>query len=110
MRVPNAGDIGYIDFYPQRGREQARRRPALVLSPMKYNEKVGLAVVVPVTSKVKNYPFEIPLAGNSPVQGVALADQLRSCDWRARRYEFVCTAGASVLRQVRDLIGDFLAI
>ncbi len=110
MRVPNVGDIGYIDFDPQRGREQARRRPALVLSPMKYNEKVGLVIVVPVTSKVKNYPFEVRLTTDSLVQGVILADQLRSCDWRARRYEFVCTAGSSLLRQVRDLIGEFLAI
>ena len=72
----------WLTFTPQSGREQAGRRPALVVSPSAYNSKVGLALVCPITSKVKGYPFEVPLPNGVPVQGVVLADQLRSLDWR----------------------------
>ena len=72
----------WLTFTPQSGREQAGRRPALVVSPSAYNSKVGLALVCTITSKVKGYPFEVPLPNGVPVQGVVLADQLRSLDWR----------------------------
>ena len=72
----------WLTFTPQSGREQAGRRPALVVSPSAYNSKVGLALVCPITSKVKGYPFEVPLPNGVPVQGVVLADQMRGLDWR----------------------------
>lgn len=81
---PKRGDLIWLNFNPQSGREQAGRRPALVLSAGRYNRKVGLAVVCPVTSKVKGYPFEVELPTGMKVQGVALADQVRSLDWKAR--------------------------
>jgi len=78
----------WISLTPQVGREQAGRRPAVVLSPVAYNERVGLAVFCPVTSAVKGYPFEVPLPAGTGVRGVVLADQARSLDWRARQAEF----------------------
>src|SRR5579863_6824127 len=80
---PNTGDLIWLTFTPQSGREQAGRRPALVLSPESYNAKVGLCVVCPVTQHVKGYAFEVPLPDGLPVQGVVLADHIKSADWRA---------------------------
>ena len=81
--VPDAGDIVWLEFDPQTGREQAGHRPALVLSPAAYNGKTSLMLCCPMTTRIKGYPFEVRVAGSSP--SVALADQLKSLDWRARR-------------------------
>jgi mRNA interferase MazF len=80
--VPEAGDLVWIDFTPHAGREQAGRRPAVVLSPRKYNEKVGLAVLCPITSHSKGYPFEVALPPGHRMTGVILSDHLKSLDWR----------------------------
>src|SRR2546425_1274360 len=80
--VPDAGDLVWLSFDPQAGHEQSGRRPALVLSPASYNGKSGLALVCPITSRVKGYPFEVSLPEGSKFAGVILADQLRSLDWR----------------------------
>jgi mRNA interferase MazF len=85
---------------PQSGREQAGRRPAVCLSPAGYNWKVGLAVFCPITSRVKGYPFEVAIDPSSGIKGVALADQLKSLDWRERRFEFVAEASESELREI----------
>jgi mRNA interferase MazF len=53
-----------------------KRRPALVLSPQEYN-KDGLALVVPITSKKKGYPFEEKIESEK-VRGFTLADQLKA--------------------------------
>ncbi|MEH1846004.1 MAG: type II toxin-antitoxin system PemK/MazF family toxin [Nostoc sp.] len=61
LYIPKQGDIIWINFMPQIGREQAGKRPALVISPLKYNRRVRLALVCPITTKVKGYPFEVPV-------------------------------------------------
>ena len=81
--VPDTGDIVFLDFDPQVGREQYERRPALVLTDLRYNRASGLAVVCPLTSKVKPYPFTLPITVGS-VEGAVLVDQLKSMDWEAR--------------------------
>ena len=86
--VPRRGDIVWLSFTPQAGHEQAGRRPALVLSPSAYNGKVGLALFCPITSRIKGYPFEVPVPEGLAVSGVVLADQVKSLDWRVRRAEF----------------------
>ena len=80
--VPDAGDIVWLQFDPQAGHEQAGHRPALVLRRPSYNRKTGLAVCRPMTSQIKGYPFEVPIAGARP--SVVLADQVKTLDWRAR--------------------------
>ena len=87
VSTPRRGDLIWLSFKPQTGREQAGRRPALVLSPEPYKRKTGLALTCPVTSMVRGYPFEAPVSTTAGVQGVVLADQLRSLEWRARRAE-----------------------
>ena len=91
----------WLTFDPQAGREQTKRRPAIVLSPASYNDKVGLALFCPVTSKVKGYPFEVVLPASSPIKGVILADQVKSLDWRARDTRF---AGRTSLRVVSEVL------
>ncbi len=81
--VPDAGDIVWLQFTPQAGYEQAGHRPAVVLSPVLYNGKTGLMLCCPMTTQIKGYPFEVPIAGKPP--SVALSDQVKSLDWRARK-------------------------
>ena len=100
MKVPERGDLVWIDCDPQSGREQAGRRPALVLTPSSYNRLVGLAIFCPVTNQAKGYPFETALPPGQRVQGVVLADHVRSLDWRTRRAEFICTAPSEVVEHV----------
>jgi mRNA interferase MazF len=105
--VPDAGDIVWIDFGPQAGHEQAKHRPAVVLSPAAYNQRAGLLVCCPTTTKIKGYPFEVTLSGRRA--SVALADQVKSLDWRARkaRRKGRATAGelAEIRAKFRALIG-----
>jgi mRNA interferase MazF len=90
----------WLRFDPQAGHEQAGRRPALVISPRSYNKKVGLALFCPVTTRIKDYPFEVSLPLGGEVSGVVLADQIKSLDWRARGAEPVATAPPEVVREV----------
>jgi mRNA interferase MazF len=98
----------WLSFSPQAGREQAGRRPALVLSPRLYNAKAGLCVVCPVTNQVKGYPFEVALPEGLPVQGVVVSDHVKSADWQERKSEWIGTAPAEVVEQVRAKIKPLL--
>src|SRR5436309_1715415 len=81
--VPDAGDIVWLNFTPRAGHEQAGHRSALVLSPAAYNGKTSLMICCPMTTQIKNYPFEVLIAGQPP--NVVLADQVKSLDWRSRK-------------------------
>ncbi len=102
--VPERGDLVWLDFHPQAGREQAGRRPGLILSPASYNQRVGLALVCPVTSRVKGYPFEVLLPQDLAVQGAVLADHVRSVDWRQRRAEPVGRVASDLLEAVTQRV------
>ena len=106
--IPTRGDVVWITFNPQAGHEQAGRRPALVLSPSAYNDKVGLAILCPVTSQVKGYPFEVAIPAGSKLAGVVLADQVKSLDWRFRRAEFICKLPRETTIEVIDKLGTLL--
>jgi mRNA interferase MazF len=110
--VPEAGDIVFLDFDPfdsENGREQAKRRPALVLTDARYNRASGLAVVCPLTSKRKPYPFALPVTVGG-VEGAILVDQLKSMDWAGRHAEFHSKAAPALLTRVRQYIGVLLSI
>lgn len=98
--VPQRGDLIWIDFDPQVGREQRGRRPALVLSPRQYNAKSSLALLCPVTSKAKGYPFEVELPTGLEIEGVILADQLRSLDYQGRRARFIAQLPSETCQEV----------
>ncbi len=106
--VPECGDIVWLSFTPQAGSEQAGRRPAIVLSPARYNGKVGLAIFCPITNQIKGYPFEVRLPPDLPVTGVILADQVKSLDWRSRKAQFACAAPAAVITEVLHKLATLL--
>jgi mRNA interferase MazF len=108
--VPDAGDLVWIDFTPQAGREQGGRRPAVVLSPSSYNERAGLAVMCPITSQSKGYPFEIPMPAGSRVRGVILSDHIKSMDWRERKAEKTGRLTPSILNEVLERISSLLQL
>ncbi|MGA9465292.1 MAG: type II toxin-antitoxin system PemK/MazF family toxin [Terracidiphilus sp.] len=107
--VPDTGDIVFVDFDPQVGREQAKRRPALVLTGLRYNRASGLAIVCPLTSKVKPYPFTLPVSVGG-VEAAVLVDQVKSLDWAGRRAEFHSKASASTIAQVRQYLAVLLQL
>jgi mRNA interferase MazF len=107
--VPDAGDIVMMDFDPQVGREQAKRRPALVLTDQRYNRASGLAVVCPLTSKRKPYPFALPITVDK-VEGAALVDQLKSMDWVGRKAKFRSTAEPALVGKVRQYVAVLLGL
>ncbi len=106
--VPDAGDLIWLTFDPQKGREQSGRRPALVLSPAAYNARTNLAIVCPVTSHVKGYPFEVPLPSGSGIGGVVLADHVKSLDWKERRAEAAGQAPDTIVLEVLARLAPLL--
>jgi len=107
--IPRRGDVVWVTFNPRAGHEQAGRRPAVILSPAAYNSKVGLAILCPITSQVKGYPFEVLLPSGLQVSGVILADQVKNLDWRAREAEFICALPAATVSDILQRIGLLLA-
>jgi mRNA interferase MazF len=104
------GDLIWVDFNPQAGREQAGRRPAVVLSPRAYNYKTSWAIVCPITSHPKGYPFEVPVPAGQRIGGVILSDHLKRIDWRQRNAEKAGKIASIALGQVRDRVGTLLGI
>jgi mRNA interferase MazF len=100
MAAPDRGDLVWIDFGPQAGHEQAGRRPALVLSPRAYHQVAPFAVVCPITSTIKGYPFEVILPPDLPISGAVLADQIKSIDRRSRHIESAGKAPSAVVEEV----------
>ena len=106
--VPERGDAVWISFTPQAGHEQAGRRPAVVLSPKSYNQKVGLAIFCPITNQKKGYPFEVILPKEVGVTGVILSDQVKSLDWRVRKAEYIGSLPEEVITEVLTKLGLLL--
>ena len=107
--VPQRGDVVWIALNPQSGHEQAGRRPAVVLSPGIYNEKVELVILCPITNQIKGYPFEVIIPDGLPVSGVILADQIKSVDWRVRDAEWICALPPRVVVEVMQKLGTLLS-
>ncbi len=107
--IPERGDLVWLDFDPQAGREQAGRRPAVVLSPREYNKRSGLALLCPITSRIKNYPFEVRLPAAVDVRGVILCDQIKSLDWSARKLARHAPLDQNTMAQVLGKVQALLA-
>jgi mRNA interferase MazF len=108
--VPERGDIVWLEFNPQAGHEQSGRRPALVVSPKSYNQKVGVAIFCPITSRVKGYPFEVVLPDAYKVSGAILSDQVKSLDWQARKAQRIAPAPKDVVEEVLAKILTILGL
>jgi mRNA interferase MazF len=108
--VPDRGEIIWISFDPKAGHEQGGRRPAVVISPRSYNRPSGLALLCPITNRVKGYPFEVALPAGAPVTGVVLADQLRNLDWRSRKAELIGILPAEILGEIIERLRPLIAL
>ena len=97
---PERGDIIFTDFDPSAGHEQARKRPALVLSPKIFNEQSGLALVVPITSTVRGNGFETALTKNMKTSGVLLCHHVKTIDFHARGFSFIEKAPKAIISDV----------
>ena len=106
--VPNAGDLVWLHFDPQAGHEQAGHRPALVLTGARYNETRGMMICCPMTSRIKNYPFEVVVSHDPP--SAVLADQVRTLDWRARKAARKGKVDAHILAEVQAKIRALLML
>lgn len=101
--VPEKGNVIWITLSPTRGHEQTGRRPALVLSPAFYNKSSGMAIICPITSKQKGYPFEVPMK-TKKISGVVLSDQIRVVDWSARKISFLTQMNSEVVYKVVEKV------
>jgi mRNA interferase MazF len=108
--TPDRGDMVWIAFNPQAGHKEAGRRPALVLSPAAYNSRVGLALLCPITSRIKGYPFEVFLPEGLQISGALLSDQVKSLDWKIRHAEFICRLPAAKLDEVLHKLNTLLGL
>lgn len=107
--IPDRGDLVWVDFDPQSGREQAKRRPAIVLSRAAYNGRAGLFIVCPITSRIKGYPFEVVIPAGGAIAGAVLADQVRSLDWLSRSVAFIEKAPTKLVEQVTVFASGIVA-
>lgn len=107
----SAGDLIWTDFDPTKGREQAGRRPALVLSAAAFTARTGLAVVCPITSHVRPFPTSVVLPFGLPIAGEILTSHIRSIDTMARPVRYAGAAvPANVAQLVRAKLNAFITI
>ena len=99
-KAPERGDVVWLQFNPRAGSEQTSHRPALVISPRSYNQRVGLALVCPITSRIKGYPFEVEVPRGIGTEGAILCDPIKSLDWRVRRAKRIGSVPLSVMQEV----------
>lgn len=109
MSAPDRGDLIVLDFDPQAGREQMRRRPALVLSPEAFNRVFGLAFIAPITTKPKGHAFEIPLPAGLRVKGSVMVHQVKSLDWRARRATAAGKVPAALIERAAEIVKEIVS-
>lgn len=102
--VPKKGDFIVVIFDPQSGHEQKGRRPALVVSNTLFNEQTGLAIVCPLTTTERGYPFHIQVTGNPRVKGFIMVEQVKSIDYRARQAQTIGKVSEDVLDEVLSIL------
>lgn len=108
--IPDRGDAAWIDMNPQAGHEQSGRRPAVVLSPSSYNDRVGLAIFCPITNQIKGYPFEVIIPSGLKVTGAVLSDQVKNLDWNFRNAEFYEKLPESVISEIFKKLSTLLRL
>ena len=110
MELPDRGSLVWLEFTPQAGREQAGRRPAIVLTTRSYHERSALAVVCPITSTERGWPMEVKLPDGLAVSGVVLVDQVRSVDREARFMRIAGEAPRDALDAIDARLAPFLSL
>jgi mRNA interferase MazF len=102
--VPKKGDFIAVTFDPQSGHEQKGRRPALVVSNTLFNEQTGLAIVCPLTTTYRGYPFHVKVTENPKLKGFVMVEQVKSIDYGARRAKVIGKASDGLLDEVLAIL------
>ena len=108
VTYPKYKQFIWLDFALQTGDEQKSRRPGLVVSHSKFNQKMGFAYICPVSSTTRVNPFYVSIPESLSVKGIVMCDQLRSLDLRARQFSIICDCPdllfQDVLRRIKPII------
>jgi mRNA interferase MazF len=107
-RVPERGDIVWVEFDPVIGTEQPGRRPALVLTSREFHSRSRRSVVCPITRNVEHWPTKVTLPAGCKTKGMVLADQLRAVDRAGRGFRFIEKAPASVVKTVQAIVASLV--
>jgi mRNA interferase MazF len=105
--LPEAGDLVWVNFDPQAGQEQARNRPALVMTGSAFNTATGLLVACPVTRTDRPWRTRVPLTGTETI-GFVMIEQVKSVDWQARGAAFIERVPRSLFDDVKSRIATML--
>lgn len=108
MEIPDRGDLIYLDFNPQAGTEQAGRRPALVISPERFNRITGYASVCPISRTKRKWGFHIPIPSGFNVKGVIIVDQIKNLDWKTRNAEIKGKIPNDLVNKVVQTVHTFI--
>ena len=104
-RLPDAGEVVWADFDPIVGHEQSGLRPALVISPFRYNSRSSLLIVCPITRTASEWPFFVKIINGEGVSGFVIVDQIRSIDAESRVRKIKGRVTGDTLREVRRVLG-----
>jgi len=108
--VPAQGDIVSLEVHPASDRGRSDRLSALVISPAEYNRKTSLLICCPIAPHTKGYPFEVPVRAQPSVDGVVLADQVKSLEWEIRKAKRMARATSRVLQDTLTKLRALLNI
>jgi mRNA interferase MazF len=109
--APHEGDLIWTDFDPHRGREQAGRRPALVLSHRDFFAASGFVIVCPITARVRPFASSVVLPEGLPIAGEILTSHVRSIDALTRPVRPIgVTVTAALLADVRAKLAVLVGI
>jgi mRNA interferase MazF len=108
--APEAGDLIWTDFDPRVGREQSGRRPALVVSPLAFNQAAEFAIVCPITSRVRPFGTSVVLPPGLPISGEILTGHVRSIDTLARPIAFAGKVPVEILEDVRSKLATLIGL
>ena len=108
LEAVDRGDVVAAYMNAQVGREQAGRRPFLVLTPKAYNSASSLVIGCPITSNLSDYAFKVALPEGAPVSGAVLVDQVRAIDPSARRAKVVGAVDEATVAAVTDILASLL--
>lgn len=107
---PARGEIWEVDLNPTLGREQAGRRPVLIVSDNALNSSPrGLVVVIPITGTARGLPTHVPVTppeGGLTKPSVIMTEQIRSVskDRLGRRYGVVTQATMGRVDQILRIV------
>ncbi len=117
IHTPDRGEVIHLDFDPAAGTEFAGPHYALVLSPLKFQTRTGLAIVLACTSQEKGpdhpqHRLQVPLppAVKLPKPTFVWLHQIKALDYRHRRATFVGQAGDAFADRVAKIVAQFLGL